>query len=933
MKINRRRFIELSAIATAPLPFVPSLKNIKSDASFELFANPTNIHRPFVRWWWNGDRVTKEEVLRELDVLQHAGIGGVEINPIKWPENADPIGIKELLWGSDEWLEVVDAAVKGVKERGMICDMIVGSGWPYGGEFVPQDERSQIILLGTKNLDGGKTYSFTQKDLLTSIPPPSAYENRVTELFMLRLAPATMNSFTAGIDLDGELAGDVIHVDVPAGDHVFYYLIKVTGFQTVIQGAAGSNGPVINHYEKKAVENYLNRFSDILTKKLGPLDRYFRAFFTDSIELEGANWCHDMFEQFQQRNGYDLKPYFPYVLFKVGEQGNAVRETYGSNFSPEVKENLDRVRYDFQVTRVQLFHERFIQTFTAWCRKHGVKSRMQAYGMDCHPLEASMLIDIPECETWLNTPLVEEFEGLDKGRSYTISNKFVASAAHLTGKQEISCEELTNVGQIFCTTLERIKVTGDQSNLSGVTHSILHGFNYSPFQAPFPGWIRYGTFLNERNTWWPFFRFWADYKARVSSVFRNSVMQADTAILFPLADLVSRYGFQRDPFPVVAYPPYVHRVWEAIHQNGQGCDYVSEKIIQEATTSDGQFHYNTRAYKTLLLIEVETMQPETAKAIEKFAGAGCKIIFVGKAPHLSPGMRGNEERDRLIAGISDAILKSHPGTAGIVDPPQNDLVSWYRDIMQRFSLVPYVRIDKPVDHVSQLHYKDATRDIFFFTNYSAQRQHSFRAGFNTKKTAWLWDAETGRRFIYPANAGNELQISLGPCQSMLIVFDAEKKGKFYIPADLTGAKEVELEGPWQVSLHHVNGTEKALTLDHLADLRELDECKDFAGTITYQTTTNIGDPTGKIFLSPGHINDISELVVNGHPAGTRWYGRHLYDISALVQRGTNSISIRVITTLGAYTKSLKDNKAAQDWSWGKLPGPMGLDQPVKLFIK
>ena len=40
-------------------------------------------------------------------------------------------------------------------------------------------------------------------------------------------------------------------------------------------------------------------------------------------------------------------------------------------------------------------------------------------------------------------------------------------------------------------------MTGDQSNLSGVTHSILHGFNYSPLEVPFPGWIMYGAFLNE----------------------------------------------------------------------------------------------------------------------------------------------------------------------------------------------------------------------------------------------------------------------------------------------------------------------------------------------------------------------------------------------------------------------------------------------------
>lgn len=609
MNIKRRRFIKLTSLTAASIPFVSFATRLKQqaaaatrmaleDETFEMFVNPKNFHRPFVRWWWNGDRVTKQEVLRELDIMKEAGIGGVEINPIKWNENADAIGIKELTWGSEEWLDVVEAAVKGAKEKGIICDMIVGSGWPFGGEHVPRNEQSQIVILGTKNLQGGQQYKLTKKELMDSVAPPSNYENKVSELFMIRLAPAEMNVFTPGTTLDSQVTNDVIDVTVPAGDHVLYFLVKVTGFQRVIQGALGAKGPVINHYEKAAVQNYLDHFGDLLTGRLGPLNNYFRAIFTDSIELEGANWCSDMFQQFKQRKGYDLEPYFPYILFKVGEMGNAVNEKYGSAFSPELQATINRVRYDFLDTKQALFLERFVGTFTAWCTKHGVRSRMQAYGMDCNAIEASMQLDIPECETWIWVPQIEEFdESVDNfsGRNYTMANKFVSSAGHLSGKQLISCEEMTNTGQIFSTTLERIKLTGDQSNLSGVTHSILHGFNYSPLEAPFPGWLRYGSFFNERNTWWPYFRLWSDYKARLSSVLQNSVMQADIAVLHPLADLASKYGFQRDPFPNVSYPLYVHKVWEAIHQNGNGCDYVTEHIIQQSTKNKGALNYNTRS--------------------------------------------------------------------------------------------------------------------------------------------------------------------------------------------------------------------------------------------------------------------------------------------------------------------------------------------------
>jgi len=196
--------------------------------------------------------------------------------------------------------------------------MIVGSGWPFGGEFVPRSEQSQIVMLGTKNLDGGKPYVFGQAELLDEVTPPSNYKNKQSELFMLRLAPGNMDEFSPGIDLNSQLKNNNIEIVVPEGKHVLYFLVKITGFQSVIQGALGANGPVINHYEQAAVENYLNRFSDILSSKLGALNQYFRAFFTDSIELEGANWCSDMSEEFKKRRGYKLGGYFPYILLRWG---------------------------------------------------------------------------------------------------------------------------------------------------------------------------------------------------------------------------------------------------------------------------------------------------------------------------------------------------------------------------------------------------------------------------------------------------------------------------------------------------------------------------------------------------------------------------------------------------------------------------------------
>ena len=70
-----------------------------------------------------------------------------------------------------------------------------------------------------------------------------------------------------------------------------------TGFRNVFYGAPGSDGPVLDHYNKEAVRKYMDRLSDALETVIGgKLGDKVRALFCDSIELSGANWTADFKE-------------------------------------------------------------------------------------------------------------------------------------------------------------------------------------------------------------------------------------------------------------------------------------------------------------------------------------------------------------------------------------------------------------------------------------------------------------------------------------------------------------------------------------------------------------------------------------------------------------------------------------------------------------
>lgn len=938
--LSRRSFIK-SGLAVSALSFMDSNSlfafenstEIK-DSLYDLFKNPPTTARPFVRWWWNGNKLAKAEILRELDIMKEAGIGGVEINPIAFP-GGDDLGIPSLEWLSPEWIEMVKVALKGAEERGIVCDIIVGSGWPFGGEFLKTEEQSQLMTIVSYPVKGAGVKNLLNEDIFKEAAPVihSQYDKPTYELYSACLAPTTLDQFVAPIDIPIDLHSDAQSFVIPEGEHILYVLVKVSGFQAVINGSPGAAGPVLNHFDQHAVERFLNRMSDNLFPAVKDL-KGFRALFCDSMELEGANWCKDFKEQYIQRRGYDVTPFLPFILYKVGHMGHAVEGAVVTELTGEAKEEVARVKHDFYVTCMDIIRDRFVKPYTAWCNKHGFKSRMQPYGREFHPLEGSFEVDIPECETWLFQSGTDEERKFTGRTAYTNVNKFVASAVSLSGKKIVSCEEVTNTGDVFNAPLQTVKLGGDQSNLSGVNHSILHGFNYSPKEAPFPGWIRYGTFFNERNTWWPYFKLWSEYKARVSILLQETEPFADIAVMQPLGDMWTVHGPQRDPFPALHYPKYQYRVWEAIHQNGCSCDYTCESVVQQSVVKDGFLQYNSRKYHTLILVEVESMQPETAKALKRFVAGGGKLIFVAKEPYKSTGFKDYKQHDKEVNDTITSMKQAYPSRIYNISAPENDdMHAWFRMMQQRCGIVPYVKVEKPNPFISQIRHTADEKDIFFFANCHISKSFPVKLTFPYHdRTVWLWDAETGERFIYPGvlkDHSTSISFEIEPAGSKLLIFEKNDKGKVMpeLPEERADYKELK---NWNVRMEHINGNIDKRSIAEMADWSTQEDTRSFAGDIFYEKKLE-GSISPYNYIDLGDVIGISEVSLGGEKIGSKWYGRHLYRIPKhLLGKKNLILQVKITTTVGNYLKSSKDNEVGQNWTRHQEWNRMGMLGPVKL---
>jgi len=262
---------------------------------------------------------------------------------------------------------------------------------------------------------------------------------------------------------------------------------------------------------------------------------------------------------------------------------------------------------------------------------------------------------------------------------------------------------------------------------------------------------------------------------------------------------------------------------------------------------------------------------------------------------------------------------------------------WYRDIQQKYGITPYVAIDKPDPFVTQVRYQAGRTEILLFINSSTDNGHRLQLSVNKEigagRQAWVWDAVTGERWhIGPGQ--QKIDLDLSPADSRLLIFDQEKKGQAWKPLPV-GGNELPVSGSWAAEFKHIDGSVKTAVFSLLRDLKTMPEWVSFSGTVTYRTecTTPGGVKPG--WLNLGKVAGISEVKVNGRSLGIQWFGRRIYPLADVWQNGKNTVEVKVVTSMGNYMKTLKDNAVAQYWTNEKRKDQpiqsMGLIGPVTIY--
>jgi len=461
--------------------------------------------KPWTRWWWMGNAVDKENITRRLEEFAEAGIGGVEITPIYGTKGYEERFLRHL---SEEWMEMLVHTLDEAERLGMGVDMILGTGWPYGG------------LQVDSGYAAGKLHiqSFELKAEERIIQRIQVGEDEHPDLAEVQFIFA-FNKEGEKTDLTAQLEGDQIDWTAEQDCLLLAVISGKTG-QQVKRAAPGGTGFVLDHFSKEALEDYLQPYED----SLGPARDKLRAVFNDSYEVYQANYTPEFLDEFQQRRGYDLCDHLPTLY--AGTQS----------------EELTRIISDYRLTLSDLLLENFAMNWTNWANEHSYKSKYQAHGSPGNLIDLYAAADIPECESFYATKFdIPGFRWEESDANIAdpdhVMFKFASSAANIAGKPLTSSETFTWLREHFKTALSQCKPEVEQLFLAGVNHTFFHGSTYSPDEAEWPGWKFYASVNFASNyTIWEDAPSMFDYITRCQSLLQSGEPDNELLVYWPFHD-------------------------------------------------------------------------------------------------------------------------------------------------------------------------------------------------------------------------------------------------------------------------------------------------------------------------------------------------------------------------------------------------------------
>jgi hypothetical protein len=833
------------------------------------FEHPPDNAKIMMRWWWFGPAVTKPELERELRVMKEGGIGGFEVQAVYPLVPDDPaLGIRNLPYLSDEFLDALRFVSAKAHELGLRMDLTLGSGWPYGGPSVPINDAAGMLRV--ERVKVAASHRITVPNLTPGEELLAAY---LAETNGQNIVGTSLRELTGihdgAIDLPNNL-------DKP--HEVLFFISSRTGMQ-VKRPAVGAEGYVLNHLDATAADHYLKNVGDRLMQALQSQPPY--AVFCDSLEVYNQDWTSDFLAEFKRRRGYDLKPYLPALVADVGPK------------------TLD-IRRDWGKTLTELYNERFLMPLHEWARQHHTLLRVQNYGLPAVSLSGYANVDLPEGE----------------GAQWRVvrGTRWASSASHIYGHQVTSSETWTWLhSPVFRATPLDMKAEADRHFLMGINQLVGHGWPYTPVSVDYPGARFYAAAVfDEKNPWWIVMPDIASYLQRSSFLLRQGNAVNDVALYLPNDDGWAHFTSGNPHLIEILRDRVGTDVIGGILDAGYGFDFFDDDILMKnGRMAPESLELGAARYRVVVLPGVERISLETMRKLEQFVRSGGILIATRRLPDIVPGFKATEAETAELRQTVKGLFSGLAGRAFFIEDEKQVGTKLASLLQADVSLRP------AVPGIGFVHRHTSDAELYFIANTSNLRQAvkaTFRVG--GLQAEW-WDPFSGKvseaKVEAASAAGTTVALDLEPYGSRVLVFS---RRTIEVPDEPHGKipPEIDLSTGWQVSM---GADAKPVLMDHLQSWTENEATRYFSGTATYEKEVTLpGDfslagISARLDFGEGKaaveqplrsgmqtwldapVREAAVVYVNDARVGSVWCPPYALEVRDFLKPGSNKIRIVV----------------------------------------
>lgn len=866
--------------------------------------------KPWTRWWWEGSAVNKEELTRLLKLYNGAGLGGVEITPIYGVKGAESQFLDYL---SPKWVEMLQHTLKEADKLGMGVDMATGTGWPFGGPWVSYEDACKQVVYKTWPVKKGASFSekvqFYQEPMFRSThggkinisevkdPVESNTNLQYLAIDQIKFAkPLPLLSLMAypasgatPIDLTKQVQTDGTLNWTASEDCEVYGIFMGWHGKMVERAAPGGEGNVIDHFSKKAVDDYFKKFNEAFSRK----DiKSLRSFFNDSYEVDDArgqsNWTPEFLNEFSTRRGYDLRGFLPALFGKS---------------TPEMN---DRILYDYRETINELLLEKFTVPWADWAKGHKAMVRNQSHGSPGNTMDLYAAVDIPETE------------GED-----ILRFKFATSAAHVTGKPLASAEAATWLGEHFVSTLADAKHSMDRYFEGGVNHIVYHGTNYSPSNDPWPGWLFYAAVhFHPNNPFWKQFPALNKYVERTQSFLQAGKPDNDVLIYYPYVDAQMERGRDLLKHYDAMRPEFLNTGFNDISSwmltNGYAFDFISDKQLAKVETKGGGLLTGGVQFSHMLLPANKFIPISTLQQMIKLVDGGAKLLVYKNLPQDVPGYAGHEEGLAQLKDLLSKLKFTKQGNVQVATFGKGKvyMANEASDLLQTAGVRNETLTKTGMQFIRRTY---ESGHVYFISNPTNESKNEYiKLGVKDAQAA-LYNPMTGvsgkATIRKHADGSLEVLVQLPAGESIIIQSGDKLPESKLFPVYAAAGKTIPHNSSWKVKFEE--GGSVLPATKEIAKLSSWTTWEGngymyFSGTASYSSTFN--KPGGKyefLQIDLGSVGESCDVFVNGEKVATLLGPVYSVIVPSSKLKATNTIRVEVSNSMA--NRIIEVDKSGANW--------------------